>query len=119
MWGANRDQSELSRAWIQAGSASAVAREVSATRRAGSLLARPCSRLARRRRAASSEPGSRSPARSRSSPVSDEHLVGETGQARKLLGAAAHAALGHVCLPVPRQYRGGGVDVAYRGQAFF
>ena len=49
----------------------------------------------------------------------DEHLVGETDQARELLGAAAHAALGHVCLPVPRQYRGGGVDVAYRGQAFF
>ena len=47
----------------------------------------------------------------------DEHLVGETGQARELLGAAAHAALGHVRLPVPRQYRGG-VDVAYRGQAF-
>jgi hypothetical protein len=45
--------------------------------------------------------------------------VGETGQARELLGAAAHAARGHVRLLVPRQYRGSGVDVAYRGQAFF
>jgi hypothetical protein len=45
--------------------------------------------------------------------------VGEKGQARELLGAAAYTALGHVSLPVPRQYRGGGVDVAYRGQAFF
>ena len=45
--------------------------------------------------------------------------MGEKGQARELLGAAAHAALGHVSLPVPRQYRGGGVDVANSGQAFF
>src|SRR5215204_5661727 len=82
MCGANKVQSELSRAWIQAGSSSAVVREVSATRRAGSLLARPCSRLARRRRAASSEPGSCSPAPSRRSPVSGETSLSCARRAR-------------------------------------
>jgi len=48
----------------------------------------------------------------------DEHLVGETGQARELLGRAhrPRACTSACPTPIPR---GGGVDITYRGQTFF